>query len=378
MTDDQYDVVMSSHPVPKCLYGRPYVVVNQRETPGAFETIAVRPIITELNLERRAHSQPIAPSIKLHIDGIAVGSNNTTGNNSVNVQRPETTFARVEDFLLDADMKGQGGGDRALSQYELSKKARAMGIFVRHDGSSIPCYDGAKLNDETLEGTSDVAQQPGGETEENTADATPSQHGGVSLPKLPLIKHPYETEMPPVMHQREPANSCELPVCTSTITPRLKPLVSSKQKRQNKEDKTVDNDIAGEVAEVQTLNKIDEANRTFRLIVSPNSRYDLKFRAETYYNRRFPHVVFDGTGPRTGHVEKNNKNTTTTTSYESMLPISLPLITRSKKDLTAIEQEINRKTRMVKPVQTIAGWLNGFYCNPKKLHQRKDLLVKTI
>ena len=368
---------MSTLPLATCLYGRPYVaVVNPQQTRVDF-TVAEGPFVAHQSWEDPSHPDS---SKELQVDGVAA----LTFKRS-DVEKPKIVkMAMIKGTLLYPSsnhhhQKSTKRDKMALSQYQLSKKARAMGIYVQHirDGSTIPTVNKQVLPKDIFTNVSqnrgqseDNATSPDGTgTLENSNCAT-KKHEGVTLPKLPTIKHPYETDIPPVVHPREPANSCELPVCTATITPHSKPSLTSN--RTSKTQRNTENSINDEKLETQHSDGDKTVVKSFRLIVSPKSYRDFQNKPEKYYNQRFPHVVLEGS--------KKDMDAKLFSPSGLGAGFGFPQLTRSRTDLTAIEKEISRTAQIIKPISSasVSGWLHGFNCQPKAIHTRRKVRLTNL
>ena len=367
---------MSTLPLATCLYGRPYVaVVNPRQTSVNF-TITEGPFVAHQSWEDPSRSVDIK---ELQVDGIAALTFKQT-----DAEKPKVVkMAMIKGTLLypssnQHHQKSTKRDKMALSQYQLSKKARAMGIYVQHihDGSTIPTVNKQISPKDIITNVSqnrgqseDNATSPDGSGPLENGHGATKKHDGVILPKLPTIKHPYETDIPPVVHPREPANSCELPVCTATITPHSKPSLTSN--RTSKTQRTTENST-DEKLETRQSDGDKAVVKSFRLIVSPKSYRDFQNRPEKYYNQRFPHVVLDGS--------KKDTDTKLLSPSGFGAGFGFPQLTRSRTDLTAIEKEISRTAQIIKPIQSasVSGWLHGFHCQPKAIHTRRKVRLTNL
>ena len=361
-------------PSSSCSVGRPYVASVAE--PSISTKSRGNHISGEKSLALFIATQTVTNSSstdatydELQIDGVAVTIDKDSKHHNIKMALIKGTTMRPtyssENFKFISQNHNVHQKPKAMhgpmSQYELSKKARAMGIHVDHihDGSTIPSE--RRLLPKELNEADSVTPDGGGV---GTVDVNQKKHGTHDgIVKLPMIKHPYESDMPPVMHQREPAK-CELPVCTTSITPHLKPLSSSPRHKKT-ENLAVNSSVTVHNPQQDNASQL-ESLRTFRFIVSPKSFHDFKQKPETYYSQRFPHVVLDS--PKKGDSSRTKNQSLT----------SLPQITRSKTDLTVIEREINRTAQMIKPLHSISGWLEGFHCKSKAIHTRPKMGLTSV
>lgn len=200
------------------------------------------------------------------------------------------------------------------------------------------------------------------------------------LPRIPIIKHSFQGSIPSVM--RSDTTSTTLPECITALSPRMKSSsvdISKLESRLLPPSKLASNSQTTTKSEKRPTTRRDLTTRGLRVIVSPNSRADLKSRPGEYYGRRYPLVILDG--------KKGNTDASNAASKSSMITTrSLPAISNTSKEATtseqasarvakpdtiAVEQAIELSAARIKPVHlNISEWYPELACKTKKLHSK--------